>query len=46
MQLDNAGGPTLESLFGHKVKVVVALKDPDGATATGERVIIVTGALD
>lgn len=46
MQLDNAGGVTLESLLGHKVKVVAELKDPDGTTVTANRVIIVKGALD
>jgi len=46
MQLDNAGGVSLESLLGHKVKVVATLKDPDGTQASGTRVIVVKGALD
>lgn len=46
MQLDNAGGTTLDSILGHKIKVVAALKDPDGSVATGTKVIKVTGALD
>lgn len=46
MQLDNAGGVTLEALLGHKVRVTTTLKDPDGATATGVKTIVVTGALD
>jgi hypothetical protein len=46
MQLDNAGGVTLASLFGHKVRVVAELRDPDGTTAKGQKVIVVTGALD
>jgi len=46
MQLDNAGGVTLASLLGHKIKVVAVLKDPDGTEASGTKVIRVTGALD
>jgi hypothetical protein len=45
MQLDNAGGVTLESLEGHHIRVTVSLKDPDGATATGSKIIVVSGML-
>jgi hypothetical protein len=46
MQLDNAGGVSLESLMNHHVRVTATLKDPDGATSTGVRTIIVGGLLD
>jgi len=45
MQLDNAGGVALADLGNHHIRVTVMLKDPDGATATGSKVIIVDGTL-
>lgn len=46
MQLDNAGGTTLEQLMHHHVRITASLKDPDGATSTGVRTVIVGGLLD
>lgn len=46
MQLDNAGGVGLEQLMHHHIRVTASLKDPDGATSTGVRTIIVGGLLD
>ena len=46
MQLDNAGGVSLEQLMNHHVRVTATLKDPDGATSVGTRTIIVGGLLD
>jgi hypothetical protein len=43
MQLDLAGDPPLASIIGHHIRVTATLQDPDGATATGSKVIIVTG---
>jgi hypothetical protein len=46
MQLDNAGGPTLAELLGHKIEVNATLNDPDGAVATAKKTVIVKGTLD
>jgi len=43
MQLDLAGDPPLASIAGHHVLVTASLQDPDGATATGTKEIVVTG---
>lgn len=43
MQLDLAGDPPLASIKDHHVRVTATLKDPDGATATSAKTIIVTG---
>jgi len=45
MQLDNAGGLPLKTLDNHHIRVTVSLKDPDGRTESGTKVIIVTGVL-
>jgi len=43
MQLDLAGDPPLSSIIGHHIRVTATLLDPDGAIATGTKVIVVTG---
>ena len=43
MQLDLDGNPPLASLVGHHIRVTATLLDPDGATATGTKTIVVTG---
>ena len=43
MQLDNAGGPALDTLNNHHIRVTATLQDADGAKATSTKTIIVTG---
>jgi hypothetical protein len=45
MQLDQ-GGIDLASLQNHHILVKATLNDPDGATASSEKTIVVNGALD
>jgi hypothetical protein len=43
MQLDNAGGVSLESLNMHHLQVTATVQDPDGAKTTSAKTIVVTG---